>query len=405
MKTLVLLMFVWPVLSHGADQFSLVRVKPEAAGMSSQRMAEIPARMNDFVDSGKAAGIVTAVMRHGKLVSLDSVGYQELEGKTPMRADTIFRIMSLTKPMTSAAIMLLVDEGRLSLIDPVEKYLPEFKGQKLNPCGSRVGYHCKPVTPVRPVDIEDLMTHTSGLPGSPGAGEGGPPKTLADLVHAGAKTELMFEPGTQWSYSNIGYSALGRVIEMISKQPYDEFMMRRLFRPLEMADTFFFVPKEKEGRVAAVYTPTGDRLRREQIAFPQRGSNIAMPAGGLFSTAADLLRLEQMLLNKGTLNGKRILSAAAVELLTTSQTGEIEAGWAPGMGHGLGFEVVRKPAGMFRYNSIGTFAKGGAYRTYEWVDPAKDLVGVLMMQRTHGEDDAFDEINRFMTLAAAAIEQ
>jgi CubicO group peptidase (beta-lactamase class C family) len=404
-KTLLLLLFVWPVLSHAADQFSLVKVKPETVGMTSKRLAEIPRRMNEFVASGKAAGIVTAVMRHGKLVNLDSVGYQELESKTPMHPDTIFRIMSLTKPMTSAAIMLLVDEGRLSLIDPVEKYLPEFKGQKLNPCGSRVGYHCKPVTPVRPIDIEDMMTHTSGLPASSGANGGAPPKTLAELVAAGAKTELMFEPGTEWSYSNIGYSALGRIIEMVSKQPYDEFMMQRLFTPLGMADTFFYVPNEKKGRVAAVHTPAEDKLRREPMAFPGPTSNIAMPAGGLFSTAADLLRFEQMLLNKGTLDGKRMLSAPAVELLTTSQTGEIEAGWAPGMGHGLGFEIVRKPAGMFRYNSVGTFAKGGAYHTYEWVDPAKDLAGVLMMQRTHGEDDAFDEINRFMALAAAAIEQ
>ena len=181
-------------------------------------------------------------------------------------------------------------------------------------------------------------------------------------------------------------------------------MMRRLFKPLGMTDTFFYVPKEKEERVAAVYAPMESGLRRESMPFPERGSSIPGPAGGLFSTAPDLLRFEQMLLNKGTLDGRRILSAAAVELLTTSQTGKIEAGWAPGMGHGLGFEVVREPAGMFRYNSIGTYAKGGAYRTYEWVDPAKDMIGVLMMQRTQGEDDAFDEINRFMTLAAAAID-
>lgn len=402
MKTLLVLLLASPALIFAGDDFSLAKTGPATVGMSAGRLARIPARMKEFVDSGKAAGIVTAFMRHGRLVSLDAVGYQELESKTPMRTDTIFRIMSLTKPMTSAAVMLLVDEGRISLVDPVEKYLPEFKGQKLNPCGSRVGYHCKPVAPFRPIEIGDLMTHTSGLQGASG---GAPPKTLAGLVAEGAKTELMFEPGSEWSYSNIGYSALGRIIEVVAGQPYDEFMMQRLFKPLGMVDTFFYVPEDKQGRVAGVYTDTGGKLQREPMTFPQRGSSIPGPAGGLFSTAADLLRFEELMRNKGTLNGSQILSVAAVELLTTSQTGKIEAGWAPGMGHGLGFEVVREPAGMFRYNSIGTFAKGGAYRTYEWVDPVKDLVGVLMMQRTHGEDDAFDEINSFMALAAAAIEQ
>lgn len=403
MKTLLLFLLAGCALSFAADNFSLAKTDPAAVGMSAAGLARIPVRMKEFVDNGKAAGIVTALMRHGKLISFDAVGYQDLASKAPMRTDAIFRIMSLTKPMTSAAIMLLVDEGRISLVDPVEKYLPEFKGQKLNPCGSRVGYHCKPVAPFRPINIEDLMTHTSGLQGASGA-NGKAPKTLAELVAEGAKTELMFQPGTEWSYSNIGYSALGRIIEVVAGQPFDEFMTERLFKPLGMIDTFFYVPSEKQGRVASVYTDVGGTLHREPMTFPQRASSIPAPAGGLFSTANDLLRFEEMMRNKGVLNGRRMLSAAAVELLTTSQTGTIEAGWAPGMGHGLGFEVVREPAGMFRYNSIGAYAKGGAYRTYEWVDPAKDLVGVLMMQRTHGEDDAFDEINQFMTLTAAAIE-
>ena len=151
--------------------------------MNSARLARIPARMKEFVAAGKTAGVVTLVARHGHVASLEAVGYQDLESKTPMRTDTIFRLASVTKPVTCAGIMILVDEGRLSLIDPVEKYLPEFKGLKLNPCGTRAGYNCAPVTPSRPVNILDLMTHTSGLPGA-APGREAPPNTLAENVAA-----------------------------------------------------------------------------------------------------------------------------------------------------------------------------------------------------------------------------
>ena len=151
-----------------AESFSTDKVDPEAAGMDRARLARIPVRMKEFVTAGKTAGVVTLVARHGHVASLEAVGYQDLETKTPMRTDTIFRLASVTKPVTCAGIMILVDEGRVSLIDPVEKFLPEFKGLKLNPCGTRAGYNCELVTPSRPVNILDLMTHTSGLPGSAG---------------------------------------------------------------------------------------------------------------------------------------------------------------------------------------------------------------------------------------------
>ncbi|HVW87376.1 MAG TPA: serine hydrolase domain-containing protein, partial [Bryobacteraceae bacterium] len=222
-------------------------------GMDAARLARIPVRMKEFVDAGKAAGIVTLVARHGAVASLDAVGYQDLEAKTPMRKDTIFRIASLTKPITCAGIMTLVDDGRISVLDPVEKYLPEFKAQKANKCAAGSGYACGTVTPERPINILDLMTHTSGLPG------GFPPKqppaqSLAEQVASGGKLTLLFEPGTAWNYSNVGYATLGRIIEVVSKMPYDEYMAERIFRPLGMKDTFFFVPEEKKSRVAAVYT-------------------------------------------------------------------------------------------------------------------------------------------------------
>jgi CubicO group peptidase (beta-lactamase class C family) len=383
-----------------ANPFAIDKIDPEAAGMDAARLARIPVRMKEFVAADKTAGVVTLVARHGHVASLEAVGYQDIESKTPMRADTVFRLASVTKPVTCAGIMVLVDEGRLSLIDPVEKFLPEFKGLKVNPCGTRGGYNCEAVTPPRPINIIDLMTHTSGLPaGAPTSGE--PPETLAEHVASVHGATLLFEPGTAWNYSNIGFAALGRIIEVVAKQPYDRFLAERIFQPLAMKDTFFFVPPDKANRVASVYRYETDGLHRVPMPPPK----FPAPEGGLFSTAGDMARFHQMLLNKGTLDGQRILSAAAVDAMTSSQTGSMKAGFAPGVGHGFGFEVVRETLGTFRYNSIGSFVKGGAYRTYGWVDPAKDLVGIIFMQRTNGGGDVADEINSFMAMAAAAIER
>jgi CubicO group peptidase (beta-lactamase class C family) len=399
MKTILSLVLGCTLVALAADSFAIGKIDPEAAGMNPARLARIPARMKEFVAAGKTAGVVTLVARHGHVASLEAVGYQDLESKTPMRSDTVFRLASVTKPVTCAGIMILVDEGRLSLIDPAEKFLPEFKGLKLNPCGTRAGYNCELVTPSRPVNILDLMTHTSGLPaGAPASAE--PPNTLTERVASVRGATLLFEPGTAWNYSNIGFAALGRIIEVVAGQPYDRFLAERIFQPLAMKDTFFFVPPDKAKRVASVYRYETDGLH--PVPMPQ--PKFPAPEGGLFSTAGDMARFHEMLLNKGTLDGQRILSAAAVDAMTSSQTGSMKAGFAPGVGHGFGFEVVRETLGTFRYNSIGSFVKGGAYRTYGWVDPAKDLVGIIFMQRTNGGGDVADEINSFMAMAAAAIE-
>lgn len=400
MKTSLFLVLGCSLAALAAGPFATDKTDPQAAGMDPARLARIPARMQEFVAAGATAGVVTLVARHGHVARFDAVGYQDLASHTPMRTDSIFRLASVTKPVTCAGIMILVDEGRLSLIDPAEKYLPEFKGLKLNPCGTLAGYNCELVTPSRPVNILDLMTHTSGLPGSAPAG-GSPPNTLAERVAAVSRATLLFQPGTAWNYSNIGIAALGRIIEVVSGQPYDRFLQERIFRPLEMQDTFFFVPPDKAGRVASLYTYETGGLKLVSM----QPAKFPAPEGGLFSTAGDMARFHQMILDKGVLNGQRILSAAAVEAMTTSQTGSMKAGFAPGVGHGFGFEVVRETLGTFRYNSIGSFVKGGAYRTYGWGDPAKDLVGIIFMQRTNGGGDVADEINSFMAMAAAAIER
>ena len=382
-----------------AGPFVIEKTDPQSAGMDPARLARIPVRMKEFVTAGKTSGVVTLVARHGHVAAFDAVGYQDLESHTPMRTDTIFRLASVTKPVTCAGIMVLVDEGRLSLIDPAERYLPEFKGLKLNPCGTLAGINCSAIAPARPVNILDLMTHTSGLPGSVEALA--PPNTLAERVAAVSRATLLFEPGTAWNYSNIGIAALGRIIEVVSGAPYDRFLEERIFRPLEMRDTFFFVPPDKASRVASMYTDTEQGLKRA----PMADRKFPAPEGGLLSTAGDMARFHQMMLYKGALNDQRILSAGAVEAMTTSQTGSMKAGFAPGVGHGFGFEVVRETLGTFRYNSIGSFVKGGAYRTYGWGDPAKDLIGIIFMQRTNDGGDVADEINAFMAMAVAANER
>jgi CubicO group peptidase (beta-lactamase class C family) len=392
--------------AHSADVFAPEKADPAAAGMDPVRLARIPAKMKAYVDAGTAAGFVTIVARHGQVASLEAVGYQDREARTPMRTDTVFRIMSMTKSLTVAGVMILVDEARLNLLDPVEQYLPEYKGIKVYPCGeqdARPG--CEPVAPARPITVMDLMMHTAGLPGQ---GPRGPEpfKSLAERVSAGGRVTLLAQPGTRWIYSQIGYAMLGRLIEVCSGQPYEKFLAERLFEPLGMKDTYFFLPPEKQSRLAALYTldAGGKLVRASRPADP--AVKVPTPEGGAMSTATDMARFYQMLMNKGTLNGKRILSAAAVEAMTTNQTGELKnVEFSPGLGMGLSFGVVKEAAGTFRYQSIGAFSKGGAFRTYGWGDPAKDMFGVIMFQRTNGGGDTSPEISAFTVLANAAIER
>jgi CubicO group peptidase (beta-lactamase class C family) len=399
----ILLLLCSSLLAFPASHFATDKPDTTAAGMDPARLAKIPERMKGFVDAGTAAGFVTLLARHGHLASLSAVGFQDREQRSPMRTDTIFQIMSMTKPITCTGVVILLEEGRLALIDPVEKYLPDFKGQKLNDCAAGKD-NCVLGKPSHPITIQELMTHTSGLSGTP-KGYAKNEHTLAEAVSTGAKQPLEFPPGSKWSYSNMGIATLGRIIEVVSGQPYEQFMSERIFTPLAMRDTHFVLPAEKHGRLAAVYTTDHDKLKRLDEDPFRPGYKYISPEGGLYSTAGDLARFYQMMLNKGTLDGRRILSAAGVDLMTTVQTGDLKTGFAPGMGYGLGWAIVREPAGMFRMNSLGTFGHGGAYRTYGWIDPAKDMIGVILFQRTNGGGDIADEINSFMEMSAAAIER
>jgi len=390
---------LWVLLSVAA----LSAADPGKAGMDPARLARIGPRMKGFVDAGKAAGIVTIVQRHGVVADVSVSGYLDLDKKTPMKVDSLFRIASCTKPITATAVMILAEEGLLAITDPVEKYLPEFRDKKI-----LVGDQL--VKPSRLITLRDLLTHTSGLPaGGPSVLDDGGEKmkrTLAEVVALESQLPLSFEPGTKWQYSNVGLATLGRIVEVVSGQPYDQFLAERIFAPLGMKDTFFFVTPDEESRVATIYTDEKGVLKNAGVGLNRKGeAKYPAPEGGLYSTAGDLARFYQMMLNKGALDGKRILSQAGVQLMTTVQTGDLTAGFAPGIGYGLGFAIVRNTDGVFRMSSIGSFGHGGAYRTYTYADPGKDMVGVIMLQRTNGGGDMADEISAFMTMAAAAIQE
>ena len=404
MKYFAMAFLVTTALRAADAPLTLEHPDPGAAGMNAATLSLIRVRMSEFVKQNKTAGVVTLVARRGRVADVSAVGFASLETRAPMRSNTLFRIASLTKPVTCAAIMILADEGKLSVRDPVEKFLPEYKGIQVNRCGTLAGIHCANGLPLRPMNLEDLMTHTSGLISSLSSDGGNEPKSLEEIAERGAKTTLLFDPGAKWNYSNLGIDLLGRVIEVVAGEPFDRFLRERIFEPLGMSDTGFVLTVEKRKRMASLYTYRDGGLK---LAGAEWGVGVAnavpSPAGGLVSSAADLLRFNEMMREEGSLEGHRVLSPAAVHLMTISHTGEMEAGWSPGVGHGYGYEVVRNVEGMFRFSSLGTFCKGGAYRTYEFVDPAKELTGVILMQRTNGGGDTADEINRFIELSEAAV--
>ncbi len=352
-----------------------------AAGSTATPDVTIPARMQRLVDEGAISGAVTLVARHDRVLALAAVGVSDLATQRPMRKDDLFWIASMTKPMTAMAVMMLVDEGKLSVDDPVEKHLPEFHNPWLKVTGSETAMTLK--RPARPITLHDLLTHTSGIGDVPAPR---PDASLAELVMACAQQPLHFEPGTRWEYANAGINTLGRIVEVLSGEPFAAFLQHRLLNPLRMRDTTFWPTPAQVRRLAQSYKPrAGGGLERTDIYFIQGSLSsrrrTAFPAGGLFSTAADVAQFYQMMLNRGGGHGHRLLSEQAVAEMTRTQTGDFKTGFVEGMSWGLGFQVVKAPQGVTAMLSSGTFGHGGAYGTQSWADPAKDLVLVMMIQR------------------------
>jgi CubicO group peptidase (beta-lactamase class C family) len=283
--------------------------------------------------------------------------------------------------------MMLLDEGKLGLDDPVEKHLPEFRGQML--AWLRQGDSLITRRPARPITLRDLLTHTSGLPDSAptdsyGRDAAKPPATLAESAEIHGRRPLSFEPGSRWSYSNAGINALGRVIEVASGMPYEAFLKARIFDPLGMPDTTFYPTPAQMERAAVVYRLEDGRLGPVEgfRTAPVQGERPPSPAGGLFSTASDLAKLYRMMLHRGTLEGRRLLSESAVDEMTRLQTGEIPCGFVDRMGFGLGWGYVKEPRGVTEALSPGSYGHGGAYGTQAWIDPKKGRFAILMIQRS-----------------------
>jgi CubicO group peptidase (beta-lactamase class C family) len=388
----------------------LVSSAAEPPKFDADKLAAIHAGMQKFIDDHQICGAVVVVGTSKGIVYHDAVGNQRLDSAHPMPKDAIFRIMSMTKPITAMGIMLLVEEGKLSLDDPVEKHLPEFKGQLV--VDSKTDATMTLKKPSRPITVRDLLTHTGGQPENPpGLADlmRKRNRTLAEVVGIDSQRPLDFEPGSKWKYSSSGMDTLGRIIEVLSGKSYEQFLDERVFRPLGMRDTAFYLTPAQQDRLAELCNIRDGKLvsADANAAVPTDKPKFPSPAGGLYSTAADLAKLYASLL--GQLNGQppmqRILSDESLKTMTKTQTGELETGFTPGMSYGLGFAVVRHPQGITEMLSPGTFGHGGAYGTQAWLDPTKDVFYVLLIQRAGlRNSDASEMRQEFQTLAAKAIE-
>ena len=353
------------------------------------RLRGIIDQMKQFVERGTVAGVVTLVANHERVLQLEAAGFQDLESREPMHPNTLFRAMSMTKPVTAVAIMMLVEEGRLTLDDPIGKHLSEFRNMRV--ITQRQDELLCLRKPSRPITIRDLLTHTSGMPGTdPPALQESVEKarhSLAENVLLFSQQALEFDPGERWLYSGPGYATLGRVVEQVSHIAFERFLEERVFKTLEMKDTFFFPPARVNDRVAVVYRFKGGKLVRSNEDFPRDGVRYANPAGGLFSTASDMAIFLQMMSNGGVWRGRRVLSEASIALMTRSHTGGLRIGNSSGEAFGLGWELALEKHPGRPWKGYG---HAGALGTFEWVDPVRDLLAVFMIQRL-GEGGSLEQ--------------
>jgi len=344
-----------------------------------------------FVDRGNLAGAVMLVANSNQVLDVETAGYSDIADRKPMRPDNLFWIASQSKSMTATAFMMLVDEGKVSLDDPVEKYLPEFQGQMV--AVERDNDHVLLRKPSHPITLREVLSHTSGLAfSSPMEKPTLDQLSLRDAVRSYALTPLQFEPGTKYQYSNAGVNTAARVLEVVAGMPYEQFIAERLFKPLGMKDTTFWPSKSQLRRLAKAYKPASpagglEETTVTQLRYPldDRGRQV-MPAGGLFSTAHDVGRFCQMILNGGTWDGRRYLSEASVRQMTSKQTGD-----AVSEEYGLGWSV-----------SPGGCGHGGAYSTNMTIDRNRGLVLVWLVQHAGYAGDGGKSQDAFMMAARKA---
>ena len=387
--THLLPLFLLPLLAAQLTAGDMPLAKPEEAGMSADRLHRIHEAIQRHVDAGEISGAVTLVARRGRIVHFEAHGLMDIEAKRPMEKDAIFRIASMSKPITGAAVMMMLEEGKLRLNDPVSKFLPEFANPKVAiPKGTAGEFYVIPAD--RELTIRDLLTHTNGLMTGGIGSKSGPPRmaegdTLAGYIPRLGAVPLDFQPGTQWAYSGYaGPDTLSRIVELVSGQPYDEFLRTRIFQPLGMKDTFFYPPDDRRPRMATLYSksPKGLVPAENQDGFSLK--TYFSGGGGLMSTAEDYLQFAQMLLNGGELRGKRLLSPRTVDLMASNHVGDLSNGKlgrpAHGMGYGLLVGIVEDSVAAGLRVSNGSFGWDGAYGTQTWIDPREKMVTIVMIQ-------------------------
>lgn len=383
--------------------------KPEEVGFSSERLHRISDLVQRHITAGNFSGAVTLVARNGRIAHFEAQGLMDIESRKPMQKDAIFRIMSMTKPVVGVSIMMMIEEGKVRLTDPVSKFIPELKDLKVAvpmtgaagaanaPAGGRGNAGAEPryytVPAEREITIRDLLTHTSGLV------SGGLSNTearkvalkgkesLADYIPRLGGVPLDFQPGTRWAYSaQAGFDVLAHVVEKVSGMPFGQFAKTRIFDPLGMKDTFFY-PADGNPRIATRYVrgqQSGKLERQDNLANFMNGVYFS-GGGGLMSTAEDYLQFAQMLLNGGRANGKVFLSPRTVEMMGSVHAPDTLPGRPRGEGYGLSMRVVSDPVARNTFLSQGSFGWSGAYGTHFWIDPKEKIVGVLMTQTPNNE--------------------
>ena len=374
-------------------------------------VAKIPEAMRRFVDDKTVAGVVTLVSQGNDIVEFDAQGMADIEAAHPMRKDTIFQIMSMTKPVTAIAIMMLAEEGKLAAprsrrAVPARVQEPPRRHQhgtrRRTTRRARPRHHHprsahahRRLYDAAPAEIKDYQ-HLMNVP-------------LDEVVRQLAKEPLLFQPGTAWSYSSAGIEVLGRIIEVCSGQKYEDFITERILRPLRMQDSFFFPPPDKVARIAMVYVGKDGSLVRAPGSILggdptkyRKGSVFPAPGWGLYSTAEDLLHLYRMMLNGGVYEGHRYLSQFSVHVMTEPHTSEIDSkGWMRGSDYGLAWEVVTDPMGELAGHSLGSYGHGGAFGTQGWIDPGNQLISIMLIQRADGGTESMTRI--FLNMAEASV--
>ncbi len=365
------------------------------------KLAGVGKAMEEAIAKNEIAGAVTVVVTKDKVLHLESTGFADVAAKKPMTSDTLFWIASMTKPTTGTAILMLQDEGKLSVADPVAKYLPGFASLR-TPSGKLAN-----------LTIRQILTHTSGL-GEASGPEEKQAKTLADLVPLWLAAPMQYEPGEKWKYTQSGINAAARIVEVVSGLTFDAFLQKRLFDPLGMDHTTFYLTPQLRSQLVTAYAKNKDTGLLEPLPpRPDFGPHDRPPQGngGLYSTAPDYARFCQMLLNGGMFDGRRYLSDAAMKFLNTPQTGDLPTGFfqsetfgnhGTNYGWGIGTCILRMPhEGVAAMLSPGSYGHGGAWGTQAWIDPVKGVAYVLMVQRSNFPNSDASDVRRDFQQAAA----